>query len=125
VPSLVHVLATVLLSVGVALGQVSKVPHNLEAARREPFAWQATYAEALQAARERSRPVVLYFPPVRDADEPSVVARLPKLFGVPPVVEGVRVGADEILQLLCLSTYEKTSSPAGKTVWRCRTFLVC
>lgn len=94
------ILATVLVWAGVALGQVSKVPHNLEAARREPFAWKATYAEALQAARERSRPVVLYFPPVRDADEPSVVARLPKLFGVPPAVEGVRVGADEILQLM-------------------------
>ena len=98
--ALVHVLATVVISVGAGPGQTAEAADSLQAGRREPFAWSATYGEALQAARERSRPIVLYFPPVRDSDEPPFVAGLPKLFSLSPAVEGVRVGADELLQLM-------------------------
>jgi hypothetical protein len=124
VQALVRVLATVLIAVGVAVGQgqVANPPGTVPepeappllddsaAALRAPFVWKSTYSEALRAGRGRSRPVVIYFPPVRDSAEPSVVARLPKLFGVPPTVEGVRVGADEILPLM--KRFQITKVPA-------------
>ncbi len=65
-----------------------------------PFAWKATYAEGFQAALRRGRPFIVYLPPVREADEHPVIRRLPQLAGVPPLVEGVRAGADEVLGLM-------------------------
>lgn len=64
-----------------------------------PFAWRATYKEALSAALRRGTPIVLYFPPVDPAAEPPVVRLPARALGVPPIVEGARVGADEILDL--------------------------
>jgi len=64
-----------------------------------PFAWKATYREALSTALRRKTPFLLYFPPVDIAAEPPVVKPPFRSLGVPPIVEGARVGADEILEL--------------------------
>jgi hypothetical protein len=64
-----------------------------------PFAWKATYRDALAAALRRRTLFVLYFPPVDAANEPPVVRIAARALGIPPVVEGARVGADEILDL--------------------------
>jgi hypothetical protein len=63
------------------------------------FAWKGTYGEALSAALRRRTPFVLYFPPIDPAAEPPVARLAPRALGTPPIVEGARVGADEIVDL--------------------------
>lgn len=65
-----------------------------------PFSWRSTYAEALEAALRRSRPLLVYCPPVIASKEPAVMTFASKALGVPPLAEGVRVGPDEILEIL-------------------------
>jgi len=64
-----------------------------------PFEWRSTYAEARDAALKGRRPFIVYLPPAHDR-EPAAILKLPALLGAPPLVEGVRVGADEVLKLL-------------------------
>ena len=66
----------------------------------EPFTWKASYAEALRLAVERRRPFFVYFPPTAGEAEPAILADAPKVLGAPPLVEGVRVGAAEVVDLV-------------------------
>lgn len=63
------------------------------------FSWHSGYAEALAEARARAWPLLVYFPPARDEDQPRALTRLPQQLGRPAGVVGLRVGADDILEL--------------------------
>ena len=77
---------------------------------RKRFGWSATYAEALDLALARKCPLLVYFPPVRGEREPRILALAPKVLGVPPAAEGVRVGADDVSDLV--SRYKVRAVPA-------------
>lgn len=46
-----------------------------------------------------SRPLCIYFPPLGNDPDPPAILQMPRLTGIPPVIEGVRVGADEVIEL--------------------------
>lgn len=70
-----------------------------ERGQEEAFQWGTSYAETLSRARKRSRPVLVYFPPVGGARDPDFVAGAARALGSPPRAEGVRVGAGEVAEL--------------------------
>ncbi len=66
----------------------------------ELFVWRTRYADGLRAAVENRRHFLVYLPPAGLQDEPASVVRLPQNLGVPPILEGVRVTSEEVLDLM-------------------------
>lgn len=65
-----------------------------------PFSWRSTYAEALSAALDRKKPLLVYFPPIEAAQEPRFLALAQRALGTPPAAEGARIGSADIEDLV-------------------------
>jgi len=69
------------------------------AAKPARFTWHTAYADGLAAARERQKPLLVYFPPVRPSEEPAALRGAAAILGASPPLECLRVSADEVVDL--------------------------
>lgn len=87
----VPVLSSAWAVAALVFGQTTTAPRRFE--------WLASFAAAREVQAESGRPILLYFPAVGGRGDLAIVEALPPHLGRPPLVEGARVSADEVLDL--------------------------